>query len=302
MTFEQLKVLHTIIELGSLKAASLALHKTQPALSMAIKKLEAEYNVALLDRSEYRLKLTPQGEIFYRQAQEVLIKSEKLNSLGHQLAQGNEAVLKIAYDPMYPIALITATLAKCQQKFPTTEFQLFEGSRFSSLEQLNNKSVDIAISAWNILLYALGDYEMQPLTEFEIITAIAPKLLADGESIKQVQQLNNYPSISLLHTDLLFDNERLGGVIKTNRKFKTRDINTLKEMLVAGLGTAFIPRNIIRRELSDGRLVEIILQDHESSIRGDVRLIKRLEQTLGPAGQFFWDTLKEGTDHAVARG
>ena len=42
MTLEQLKILSQIVKHGSLKAAATALHKTQPALSIAIKKLEEE--------------------------------------------------------------------------------------------------------------------------------------------------------------------------------------------------------------------------------------------------------------------
>jgi DNA-binding transcriptional LysR family regulator len=61
------------VESGSFKAAAAKLHKTQPALSVAIRKLEDEFQLSLFDRSEYRPKLTAQGRVFHEQARESLL-------------------------------------------------------------------------------------------------------------------------------------------------------------------------------------------------------------------------------------
>lgn len=47
MTFDQVLVFHKIVEAGSFKAAAAELHKTQPAISFAIKKLEEEMEAPL---------------------------------------------------------------------------------------------------------------------------------------------------------------------------------------------------------------------------------------------------------------
>ncbi|MDP5214175.1 LysR family transcriptional regulator [Pseudoalteromonas tunicata] len=65
MTLEQIRILAAVVECGSLKKAAEQLHKTQPALSMAMQKLEAELGFLLLDRQHYRLSLTPHGAIFF---------------------------------------------------------------------------------------------------------------------------------------------------------------------------------------------------------------------------------------------
>lgn len=48
MTIDQLETLEMIVEKGSFKAAAEALHKTQPSLSVAIKKLEDEFDLKLV--------------------------------------------------------------------------------------------------------------------------------------------------------------------------------------------------------------------------------------------------------------
>ncbi len=291
MTLEQLRVLRKIVELGSLKAAADALYKTQPALSMAIKKLEQQYNVVLLDRSQYRLTLTEKGRIFYRHAQQILIGADQLNSLGHHLAQGNEAVIKIAYDPVFSIADISQTLLLCQQHYPTTEFQLLAGTRFTALEHIKNDEVDIAIGAWFHLFHAIDDFETHELTQFEVVLVVSPKL-CQAKDITFKNQLNLYPSITLLQTNLSFDNDRL-GFASVSQQFKTKDVHTLKSMLLAGLGIAIIPKYLIEQELKDGSLQRVLLQDSESNLSGEIRLIRKSERMLGPVGQFFWQHLTQ---------
>ena len=287
MTLEQLRVLQKIVQLGSLKKAAAALFKTQPALSMAIKKLEQQYNIELLDRSQYRLTLTKQGSIFYRQAQSLLLSADQLESLGHQLAQGNEAIFRIGYDPLYDISHMLQTLHHCQNKFATTEFQIVSGSRFSSLEQLANESVDVSFGAWFHLFHGVGDFKTKPINEFELVIAAAPSLVTNHH-VSTLQALSNYPSITVLESGLNFDTERL-GIHTAKQQFKTNDIHTLKALLCAGLGTALVPKTLISDELCSGQLQILNLDDFEHSMKGEVRMIKRSDKVLGPVGQYFWD-------------
>ena len=85
MTLEQLLTLENIVKYGSFKSAAEAMHKSQPSLTMAIKKLEDEYDILIFDRSGYRPKLTSNGETFYKKAQKVLDSFKDLEQLGQEL-------------------------------------------------------------------------------------------------------------------------------------------------------------------------------------------------------------------------
>lgn len=291
MTLEQLRVLQKIVELGTLKAAAQALHKTQPALSMAIKKLEQQYGVELLDRSNYRLVLTPQGKIFYRQAKVLLLGAQQLESLGKHLSQGDEAIFRISYDPLCDSNFIIKLLGEFQHQFPTTSFELIAGSRFSSLEQLNEDEVDIAIGAWFHLFHGVGDYLTLPIDDFELVLVASPLFLAD-KKVESLYELNQLPSIAMMESTLSFDSERM-GTHSAKPLIKTKDPHTLKAMLIAGLGTGIIPKNQISQELADGQLMIIELSDFEHSLKGEVRAIIKEDKVLGPVGQKFWQCLKE---------
>lgn len=291
MTLEQLKVLQKIVELGTLKAAAQALHKTQPALSMSIKKLEQQYGVALLDRSHYRLALTPQGKIFYRQAKVLLLGAQQLESIGQHLSQGDEAIFRVGYDPACDNQFIIELLVEFQQQFPTTSFELIAGSRFSSLEQLNKDEVDIAIGAWFHLFHGVGDYLTLPIDDFDLVIAAAPVFLAN-KNVDTLYDLNQLPSVTMVESSLSFDSDRI-GTHSAKPLIKTKDIHTLKAMLIAGLGTGMIPKNQITKELDDGHLVVIELADFEHSLKGEVRAIVKEDKILGPVGQQFWQRLKQ---------
>ena len=61
MKLDQLRAFIAVVESGSFRAAAEAIHKTQPSVSAAVKALEEQYGIVLLDRDSYRPTLTAQG-------------------------------------------------------------------------------------------------------------------------------------------------------------------------------------------------------------------------------------------------
>ncbi|MBQ3159193.1 MAG: LysR family transcriptional regulator, partial [Clostridia bacterium] len=64
----------TIVEEGSLTAASRKLHIAQPALSNQIKAMEEKYGTRLFFRGARRLELTDAGMILYQKAKRMCVK------------------------------------------------------------------------------------------------------------------------------------------------------------------------------------------------------------------------------------
>ena len=62
MKLHQLRALAAVSETGSMQEASRLLHVTQPALSKAIKELEASVGAALFVRTNKGVQLTPYGQ------------------------------------------------------------------------------------------------------------------------------------------------------------------------------------------------------------------------------------------------
>jgi DNA-binding transcriptional LysR family regulator len=288
MTLDQIQTLCSVVEHGSLKLAADHLHKTQPALSMSLKKLEEEYGFQILTRENYRLTLTEAGRSFYHKALELVQSASQLNSLGQHLGEGNEATLRIGYDAICPLPPILSLLKKCQVQFPNTEVELLGGSRFSALELLKNDQIDLAISPWWPTLYALGDLESLPISHFKIAMVCVPTMFDQPKAV-DVKHLKQHVHISVEESNLSLDNHDL-ILLKGCRQWRTKDAYTLKNMLLEGLGWGHIPEFMVVDELDKGILVKIETDEIETEITGEIRLVKRQEDTLGPVASMIWNT------------
>lgn len=291
MTLEQLTILKHIVELGSIKAAALSLHKTQPALTMAIKKLEGEYGFEIFDRSQYRLSLTSSGKTFYRKSMALLSNADQLRSMGQHLGAGNEPLVRIAYDLYCPHFSIMLALANTQKHYPDSDIHLFGESRFRALEQLQKAEVDMAISPWWPTFYALGNFDTLHLGEFKLILVACPNLF-DGQEIKEAQQLRSFVELTSHESQMGFDSENL-TLLTGVHQWKTKDTQTLKHMLLAGLGWGLVPEHLVKREIQDGQLLQLQLDDVESIITGEVRAIRTQDKTLGPVASHLWQSFQQ---------
>ena len=80
MRIEQLHYFQTLIQLGSFNKAAAALHITQPGLSDAIKSLEKEIGVSLINRSHKGVILTDAGKNFLVYAEQIIEIYDKIHT------------------------------------------------------------------------------------------------------------------------------------------------------------------------------------------------------------------------------
>lgn len=76
MDIQQLKYFKTVAEIGKISEAADSLFISTPALSMSVSRLEKELGVHLFDRTNNRIILNRQGQIFLRYAKQVLTELE----------------------------------------------------------------------------------------------------------------------------------------------------------------------------------------------------------------------------------
>ena len=72
MEFSQLEVLVAVVQEQGFSRAAERLRRTQPAISQAIRKLEAEFGESLFERSSKEVTLTASGQLLYEYALHLL--------------------------------------------------------------------------------------------------------------------------------------------------------------------------------------------------------------------------------------
>lgn len=102
MTLKQIIVFQEAVQSEISKMAALKLNKTQPAISLAIKKLEEELDVELFDRRTYRPRLTDYGSSLLVKSLTVLENFKELQNLKNSFISHHEPEIRIAVDGISP--------------------------------------------------------------------------------------------------------------------------------------------------------------------------------------------------------
>ena len=290
MTLEQLKMLVKIADAGGILAASEALHKTQPSVSVGIKKLEEELGLQILSRDSYRASLTPAGEALCQQARVILKQSEKLSDIAEHLAQGNEPEVRIAIEASCPLPLVLEILAVCEKKYPGTQFNLMGDTLWGALERLQLGEADLAISPWfdeNL------DFESLPLTSVTLVSVASPQFRDNlGKNKLLLDDLRDSVQVVVRDSSRNPPQHSFGYLTESRHWFVT-DHFTKKEILLAGMGWGRLQEHLITEELASGRLVPLAIENYQSTMEVKICVARMRGKPVGPVVKTLWKAFLE---------
>lgn len=101
MQFSQLEYLQAVANYGGVRKAARAVHVSPQAVSSAIKKLESEYQIVLLNRSAGEAVLSPAGREFARRARVILAQVDDLKKYTQS---GNGGVRRRPLSSLRPLS------------------------------------------------------------------------------------------------------------------------------------------------------------------------------------------------------
>jgi len=134
----------TVADLGGVTRASSALHLTQSAVSMQLKRLEEALNVGLLDRSSRTIGLTPAGEQLLGYARRMLaLNDEALGRLTDGGYEG-ELIFGVPHDIVYPH--IPQILQTFSTAYPRMKVQLISSFTRGLKRQFNAGECDLILT------------------------------------------------------------------------------------------------------------------------------------------------------------
>ena len=278
MTLEQLITFEAVASYGSFKAASEAMHKSQPSLSVAIKNLEEELGLKLFSRDDYRPKLTEQGEAMLKKTRKILLECNEFTDFAKVLKTGVEPVLRIGLDAISIHDDILGGIKNFFDEHPGTDVELDQGILGEMPEKVISGELDAAFSP---VLVDHGDLQCISVVKVKMIPVYAPKLL--GENTLSIDTLKNCNQIivkgnSQISSHLSF------GVLKGGKSWRISSNGLKKSLIIAGLGWGRLPENDIKNELADGALKIINLPEVKTS-EFDVSLQVHRQRERGPVLQ-----------------
>lgn len=130
---------------GNISAAAEALHVSQPALSRQMRDLEEELGVTLFERGSRRIRLTEEGMILKRRADEIVQLMQITESEITRARSGLSGEIHIGAGESLAFHHLSRTAGELHNDYPDIRFFITSGDTDDLLEQLNNGLIDIAL-------------------------------------------------------------------------------------------------------------------------------------------------------------
>lgn len=139
-----LRYFRTVVEQGSISAASEVLHIAQPPLSKAMRQLEEQSSVKLFDRSNRGMTPTEAGRYLYQRAGDLLQLASHVNEEMLAFSEGQRGVVRIG-TVMIGMTFVAEMIRTLRQHWPDLSFSLHQGDTRHLEELLRHRLIDAAL-------------------------------------------------------------------------------------------------------------------------------------------------------------
>lgn len=169
MDNRQLQIFQSVATQLSFTQAAKELHMAQPAVSIAIKKLEDELSTTLFDRSEKQINLTPEGQVLLDHANRILDQFQQARMAMSELSGLKTGEVKLCSSAMMGSYYLADKLVEFRQQYPGISLQLKGEGTNRAVELLVQGEVDLGIVNMDNVPDSL---EAFPLSQEEIVVCV----------------------------------------------------------------------------------------------------------------------------------
>ena len=289
LTFKQVRYFQAIAEAGSFRRAAERLGVTQPTLTVQIAALEETLSASLFERQRNGVVLTPVARDLLPRARRI---AEEMKEFAEQ-AEGvsGQSTYRLGVTPTLGPYILPRVLPSIHQRFEDLRLYVREAIP----AQL---TVDLKSAAHDVILTTLpiqGDeLEVTPLFRESLKLAmplehpLAKKQVITGQDLVGEAVLT-IDEQHLYHRQVSALCESLGATV--NRDYEGTSLDTLRQMVVMGMGITFLPSLYVASEIGDSDMLRVtdvqgvnMNRDHalvwrrRSPARG---FFRQLAQTMG---------------------
>lgn len=285
-----------VAEERSFSRAASRLHRTQPAVSQAIAKLESEIGEVLFDRSSRDGTLTDAGEVLREYAAKMLnLRGEAAGALSElrSLHRGRLNLAANEYTSLYLLPL----LDEFRRQNPRIKLAVQRTLASRIPDEVLIHSVE-----FGVLSFRPDDSQIRSIVVYrdELVLVVNPRHPLAGAGKVSIRQLGAQNFIA--HN---IPSPQRQKVIQTFKKHKTPlhmgvelpSLEAIKRFVEMGNGVALVPRLTAVPELASGALV--MLEVPELQTERKLRLVYRKQANLSHAAIAF---LKVVESYAATHG
>ncbi|MHA3117075.1 LysR family transcriptional regulator [Acinetobacter sp. ANC 4635] len=288
---DDLPVFLAIIERGGISAAANTLGMPKSTVSTTLTRLEQDLGLRLIDRSSRSLRITAEGEVFYRQAQQIIEQAVATDSLMADLGSIAKGRLKVALPPAFSEEFVASHLLDFRQQYPEIDLEIVITSQGA---ELIRNHVDIAV-----VVGELEDSELVslPLIRGQLIWVSSSAWLSQNRLPETLDELGASVQVcetryALRRLPVYFDKDvhyldLSHGVIRVNHPLIVR------RMLLLGGGVSMLPQHYCVKQLAEKSLIQISPHLKLKLSSSQLTAIYSSRRLISPRIRVFLEFLKE---------
>lgn len=289
MELAQLETFLAVAEEKSFSRAAIRLHRTQPAVSQVIRKLEASVGETLFDRVARDGSLTAAGELLQEYALRLLaLRREASSALGElkSLERGQLQLAANEYTCMYLLPAVDAF----RREFPHINVTIHRVLASRIPDELNQRVFEIGVISFRADPAQFRTIAVYGDSLAFIVSPSHPLACASSVSINELgkELFIAHQVASPLRRKVIEAFQRYRTPLNMDIELPT--IEAIKRFVAMGNGVALVPHLTVARELETGELVRVPVDELE--MKRVLRLVHRRQGTLSYAARVFLRTVR----------
>jgi LysR family hydrogen peroxide-inducible transcriptional activator len=250
MTLSELRFVVSVAQEKNFRRAAAKSFVSQPALSLAIKKIENELGVLIFERNRMGISLTTVGEKIVNQAQIVLEEVDRIKAIS--VVEKNTQQVEIKIGLIYSIApyLLPSIIPLVKNSSPEIILEAEEDITTNLVKKLDEGSIDAAIIA---LPFDVPGIETQPLYDEPFKVLIPTKHPWNNKQKINAKDLKN-EKILLLDNTHCFSmqvREACPGISDKAEIQVGTSLETIRNMVASNLGISILPQSATTNNYSN---------------------------------------------------
>lgn len=182
MNLKRLAYFCQLAVLGNFTRAADKIGIAQPALSIAIQKLEQEVGLKLINRTDKNSLLTAEGEVLYKLATQLLSQAKQVKLELEELKDLERGTVRFGVSAMMGSYYFPKVLTAFKQKYPKIKIHLIDQGTAALEKMLMNGELDLALIR--------GDLENQQLRYTELIDEEIVAAMAISHPLAKAETLS----------------------------------------------------------------------------------------------------------------
>lgn len=276
LNIESLKMFCLVVDEGSISQAARLSFVSQPAVTRQINQLENLYGTLLFDRTEGTMKVTETGKMLYPFAKAIVNDFNRSREVIQQATDGYNTSLRVGATFTIGEYLLPQLLGGLKKQLPEIKVSLSIKNTPGILDDLSNDVIDLALVEG---LVENKEFVVEKFAKDELILFCSPDHLWK-EKIT-IEQLANERMIwreAISGTRIIVENmlREYGVLEKIENYMEIGSTQAIKSAVESGLGISILSRLTVDRELKQGVLREVNIE--EINLTRNLWVVKKIQR------------------------